>query len=1849
MSAQDSQRELSKFYKPYLSDEEDDSSQDSYTSGSGSGSSSESSGSDSESDSSSMGAVPTSATQSRQNLFVSNGAPISSGNDISPTEPADKAIVLKQTKTAFAGSKNTTTIMINSSDRDTTVYPQPTFFTMRLPRIYRNVVGINITQIKLLSSFYYFSALKANTNFTVQELGRVKTVGGVDVSNAIDIFIRDGTYTSTSLVTELNNQLNQAPIYSRISYSDFQAQFITTGDLTLLFNDPGDTTYNLLTGLFDNLGTKTQIISRYFNTTNGNLGIQYYSTEQTTTAYYYAMLRDMSISQRPVVTFVPTSPFRKACTGFVNTGSKPTYPPLNYYEKDPIALGYLNGTSPYDRIVYGFQGLDDPYIVYILKDASNLAILEQYRSDNTWNAFLVNKYICSYDSNIGRMTIYSNQLNTSIVTTLNNQYQTTLIAELTKQGISTDQVASLQTSGQNMNGVIIDMYNKIQRAFTNFFAVPYGEYAAVFFTNLTNELSVFDASGNYGWNLTYTGLPQATTGKATYPDASGYWPRIQFNPNSFSEIGGDYYYPPSWEPSRLVQYTRTTDAVADLCGNIVLGPANEETLGFQDISFNVLPTAYSRVHFTSRCRQQMFIEAIPPFKAEIPPPNVAAETYYLDTTNTPLLFGDAAGTDCLLDPLSADFIFFDISQNMFDGPDFMRYVSGSTPEFIKFIRETLPVNTPLEVPPPGYIGLYTFRPHVFFRIIHSGYPIPQYYQNETVKFKSDIYIEREDGLPFGTDLDFYWYRSRAGFMADVSRNLINVYDNNSKHYFLRSVLPADVSGVKITLDFLAFQYSYGTVIARNPVANMTLRIFVLRHDPYGVYTRPLTSDYRLMPVDYSYLATKSTPATNFPKGNSSLFNSKGFRNSYDLSGISNNLLDHIIISTDFSHYDPYDFTDNTTISQTPLRFVFQFKTAAVGPPVGTSTWSQYFSSRSANTITDISNGSVYYNSTSAALEIANGVLPYRGISNEYVFANWFRAGATTNLINAAVAPVPEQTIAPLPVADSPFTIFAPIPYSPVQFPNISSKYKVSPFVLCHNTSAIATDISFNDLSGLRGRISSGEIYLGPDLAGSGGLNITNLMGITFMPPRSRYIVPKRVVLKYAYIQPSFDNSLNRRARSTPLQLSTGTAYRYYSSSSSTGYKNAVGDMAVWDDQFYQNRRNLVLGVFRTSSVLNSAVSGLRLSDALTTLSLKKVVQVGQYSSNTDQDVQYTRNRTPEWGTYYVYENTGAAKNLWYSWNQTVANGSSLTAATATTRWAAVALPADLGGSIFAAGGAAALGERDNLSYYTDVSNNSLCFIPFAPVLTSREQATSQDLNPGVAPFSKPFSQSGQWQVGSFSGLTYTTLPYIPITGASALHENPYVFYNNRAICVENIGNAGVSMGGNTTYLGAAGPLCLGVSSSGTIVSPNYRKSAPFCPTFFNIRVNLSMSDVRYNPLTDLTLFGGAADVSQCLVDTQTYLYDLTAVPGVDFIDISGAWGCEKASRFLRFDDDSGFNYLSYMPSINIKKGHTYGVNVRGYVPTVKFLTGLRIVGKNWTDFGVVAIQDLIDDIAALLAAGISINPDGSIANNAARIALQYTYEYTTTLLLFNAQFSGTFTMGRGTINAAYPGVTIVSTGFGDFINQFIAYNTNIQAIINGINAAAAAAQADVQDYITKNYGGILPPMVLTRARYTDPIMFSILFQSKLVEPQASAYDQWGLGWNLGFDKIDTGYNTRQVAVTFIRIVDDYIYLKLDDELNINNLDVSNKENLALSRDTAGQSRQYYGKILLNTFGSFCQTLIQAAAPFTTPLGRLDKLTFQLVDQYGRPINNNDCEYNIVISVDEMLDVISTDSMLIKGT
>jgi hypothetical protein len=131
-----------------------------------------------------------------------------------------------------------------------------------------------------------------------------------------------------------------------------------------------------------------------------------------------------------------------------------------------------------------------------------------------------------------------------------------------------------------------------------------------------------------------------------------------------------------------------------------------------------------------------------------------------------------------------------------------------------------------------------------------------------------------------------------------------------------------------------------------------------------------------------------------------------------------------------------------------------------------------------------------------------------------------------------------------------------------------------------------------------------------------------------------------------------------------------------------------------------------------------------------------------------------------------------------------------------------------------------------------------------------------------------------------------------------------------------------------------------------------------------------------------------------------------------------------------------------------------------------------------------------------------------------------------------------------------------------------------------------------------------------------------------------AEDDWGLGYNLGYAKRDTDYASIHRAESFFKILDDYIYLKLNQEYDMNRMDFGGKENLKETNEPTGSILGYNAKLLLNTFGSYAQTIIQNPVYFNPPLLKLDKLTFNWFDTAGTQITNAECEWNAAIQIVE---------------
>ena len=180
----------------------------------------------------------------------------------------------------------TTLFLVDSTNRDRQAFPQPTDFTLRPPRAYKTVVSIQITQLKLLCSFFYFQASKGNITLPVIELDRqnANTYLGRSLTKAVKI--REGTYAINDLLTEITTQLNFTPLFYDFpnGFTEFVTAFTTNGDFGVNFNEPGDTFFDTLNNKFIPNPTKDYIVKTYWVTRFA--GLTTYSINQIKIAYY---------------------------------------------------------------------------------------------------------------------------------------------------------------------------------------------------------------------------------------------------------------------------------------------------------------------------------------------------------------------------------------------------------------------------------------------------------------------------------------------------------------------------------------------------------------------------------------------------------------------------------------------------------------------------------------------------------------------------------------------------------------------------------------------------------------------------------------------------------------------------------------------------------------------------------------------------------------------------------------------------------------------------------------------------------------------------------------------------------------------------------------------------------------------------------------------------------------------------------------------------------------------------------------------------------------------------------------------------------------------------------------------------------------------------------------------------------------------------------------------------------------------------------------------------------------------------------------------------------------------------
>jgi hypothetical protein len=200
--------------------------------------------------------------------------------------------------------------------------------------------------------------------------------------------------------------------------------------------------------------------------------------------------------------------------------------------------------------------------------------------------------------------------------------------------------------------------------------------------------------------------------------------------------------------------------------------------------------------------------------------------------------------------------------------------------------------------------------------------------------------------------------------------------------------------------------------------------------------------------------------------------------------------------------------------------------------------------------------------------------------------------------------------------------------------------------------------------------------------------------------------------------------------------------------------------------------------------------------------------------------------------------------------------------------------------------------------------------------------------------------------------------------------------------------------------------------------------------------------------------------------------------------------------------------------------------------------------------------------------------------------------------------------------------------------------------------------------LVQTLGGLLAPYGLTvsysctAGRFiiasVSGAPFSLLWTAGL--PAGAPTTEWGLGWILGFGgaAADLSGAASYTASYMPRPYDDYIFLRLNDADKMNDVDHTDLEDVGTFQDSTGQVAHYFGKLLLNQFGCWSQTFIEAPKRFRPVLGRLERLNVDWVDRHGAALSAagrgaESCDWHMTVRITEIVEgPTATSSLAMAG-
>ena len=356
----------------------------------------------------------------------------------------------------------TTLFSINSSNRDINVYPQSTYFSIKTPRVFKNITQIQFVQMlfpNFLNSAPDASALftdiatyvsnnsqfdfsncysclgnvGAGRGFTTSlnggsfsEAGRTNPVA--NANPLVHTFTLKGkTFDAGATANEMDKQLNTTPPFNLISYTEHRQLFIRNGNANHLFNDPGKWYYSPTTSTYVRNASKSLILKDYLP----NTILQ--STEPTEkelfVAYFYPVLRAALHSTYD--------------NKFLNLGTEPL-------------------ATVKQRVLVSFEGLASPY--YYELCYTNLATLKSIRRVHTFEYHPINAYTYTYSHADKSMNVTHTDLHPSLHHEIQNYYETSKLQIAKNLGYSSRELTTLKTQAATVTTTTADLFLQVQTA-----------------------------------------------------------------------------------------------------------------------------------------------------------------------------------------------------------------------------------------------------------------------------------------------------------------------------------------------------------------------------------------------------------------------------------------------------------------------------------------------------------------------------------------------------------------------------------------------------------------------------------------------------------------------------------------------------------------------------------------------------------------------------------------------------------------------------------------------------------------------------------------------------------------------------------------------------------------------------------------------------------------------------------------------------------------------------------------------------------------------------------------------------------------------------------------------------------------------------------------------------------------------------------------------------------------------------------------------------------------------------------------------------------------------------------------